>query len=381
MDNGQLLDQARAVGHNSSAFAKGAWSWWSGEMKSMLPEKLRHAINDRKQTLLIDIRGNQAQARVYTGDRQTTLGHFDIDGALADYKSSLREIKGKIPPSPAACIIQLPENRALHRQLQLPLATEDKLNSVLGFEMDRLTPFEKDNVYFDFSVLERHKSTKKIDLSLTVAKKSVVDQAIDSLAGLKIRPTAVTVSDDAIDPREISDGKVPNNLLPLKRRAKPLRENRIMTILLPTLVILLAVVVVVLPMIFQRQLLNDLETAIAEVRVAATAAEKTRDAIILGEKQSQFFVTKRAQFPSTLQILDEVSRIVPDDTMLLRFEVDSNQLLIQGESTNASSLIGLLEGSTVFRNAGFSSPVTKNPRTNRDRFSLEAEIENSEVAQ
>ena len=46
---------------------------------------------------------------------------------------------------------------------------------------------------------------------------------------------------------------------------------------------------------------------------------------------------------------------------------------LEGESAEASSLIGLLEGSQLLHNVSFASPITSNPRTQRDRFSLLAE--------
>jgi general secretion pathway protein L len=77
--------------------------------------------------------------------------------------------------------------------------------------------------------------------------------------------------------------------------------------------------------------------------------------------------------------MDEITRVVPDNTWLVRFEVRGPKLGIQGESEGASSLLALLEASDLIENATFSSPVTKNPRTSNDRFAIEARIRSPEA--
>ncbi|MOA51550.1 hypothetical protein D3C78_1747130 [compost metagenome] len=52
---------------------------------------------------------------------------------------------------------------------------------------------------------------------------------------------------------------------------------------------------------------------------------------------------------------------------------------LDGESAEASSLISLLESSPLLENVRFASPVTANPGTARERFSLVADVSRSEV--
>ena len=49
----------------------------------------------------------------------------------------------------------LPAGSALQRRLLLPAAAADRLRDVIGFEIDRQTPFSADSVRFDTRVLER----------------------------------------------------------------------------------------------------------------------------------------------------------------------------------------------------------------------------------
>jgi len=95
-------------------------------------------------------------------------------------------------------------------------------------------------------------------------------------------------------------------------------------------------------------------------------------------EEQGFFATRRAELPTTIRLMDEITRVIPDDTWLVRLEVRGSKLRIQGESEGASSLLALLEASDLIENATFSSPVTKNPRTSNDRFAIEAGIRSPE---
>ena len=77
--------------------------------------------------------------------------------------------------------------------------------------------------------------------------------------------------------------------------------------------------------------------------------------------------------------VDESARVRNSVTLVV--QVDGNTVRIHGESERASSLIGLIEESALLKDARFSSPVTKNPRTSNDRFVIEAVIDSGEGAQ
>jgi len=76
-----------------------------------------------------------------------------------------------------------------------------------------------------------------------------------------------------------------------------------------------------------------------------------------------------------LQILAEVTRVLPDNTWLLRFDVNGAEIRLQGQSTAASELIQLLESSPLFQEAQFRSSVVQIPRSDRERFHVSMQLE------
>jgi len=71
--------------------------------------------------------------------------------------------------------------------------------------------------------------------------------------------------------------------------------------------------------------------------------------------------------------MDELTRILPDDTWITRLDIKGSELEIQGQSSSAAALIPLIESSSILQNPRFRSPVTQIPRSDAERFQLSAE--------
>jgi Tfp pilus assembly protein PilN len=76
-----------------------------------------------------------------------------------------------------------------------------------------------------------------------------------------------------------------------------------------------------------------------------------------------------------LEILNEVTRLTPEDTWLTRFEVKNSQVFWEGFSDSATKLIHILESSSFFKNVSFSSTTVKDRRMNKERFKIKGELE------
>ena len=75
-----------------------------------------------------------------------------------------------------------------------------------------------------------------------------------------------------------------------------------------------------------------------------------------------------------LRVLDELSKVVPNNAHLSNLRYRAGVLEVQGNAENASALIPLLERSPVFENVAFNAPSNRG-RDNRETFSLKAEVE------
>jgi Tfp pilus assembly protein PilN len=91
-------------------------------------------------------------------------------------------------------------------------------------------------------------------------------------------------------------------------------------------------------------------------------------------KEDRFFTELDQRRGEVLRVLDELSKIVPNNAYFSNLRYKSGSLEVQGSAENASTLIPLLERSAVFENVGFNAPSNRG-RDNRETFSLKADLE------
>src|SRR5690606_39226510 len=90
-----------------------------------------------------------------------------------------------------------------------------------------------------------------------------------------------------------------------------------------------------------------------------------------------FLRRKREQAPKALAILDELSNRIPDHTFIESLSIEGEQLSLTGLSGNASSLVGLLDDSGLWRDPALAGPLQPDSRTTKDRFTLTARVATS----
>ena len=138
--------------------------------------------------------------------------------------------------------------------------------------------------------------------------------------------------------------------------------------------LLLVVVASVLPIWQQRALLLQANAKSGRLQAAANQAMTLRDQLDRTLQTSRMLAEKKQAIPTRVDLLRELTLILPVDTWVERLQIKGDSLQINGQSTKASALIGILEASDMLDSARFLSPVTTDPRTNKERFLLGAHI-------
>jgi Tfp pilus assembly protein PilN len=92
------------------------------------------------------------------------------------------------------------------------------------------------------------------------------------------------------------------------------------------------------------------------------------------KKELGVVVSLRERRGEILQVLDELSRIVPTSAYFSNLRYRDGSIELLGNAESASILVPLLERSPLFKNVGFNAPSNRG-RDNRETFSLKAEVE------
>jgi len=339
------------------------WSWWSTELVATLPAATREAIASANTRVLVSPHNGEWIFQEGNGTGTETIARLPT-GATRRPEA--------LPGTIHELVLKLPAEKVLRRNLTLPLAAEENLREVLGFEMDRQTPFAVQQVYYDYQVTGRLTETNTITLELLVSPKATVDEFCAAMQRFGAPPDTITAADD-------SGSILPVNLLPPPMRpARALSAPRLNS-LLATVSVLLLIGVLSLPHWLNKNKLEllDEEISIAETR-GQSGLELQRDVERI-LRTSEFLTQKKRDSVLLLRILDEVTRVLPDNTWLIQFDFSAPEIQLQGQSASAADLIQLLESSPLFKDARFRSPVVQIPRTDLERFHLSVQLDSGEA--
>jgi general secretion pathway protein L len=94
----------------------------------------------------------------------------------------------------------------------------------------------------------------------------------------------------------------------------------------------------------------------------------------MARNQNQFLEEKKKSANSVLDIMLELTLLLPDDTWVSHLELRKDSIHLQGQSTASASLIPILETSRLFQNVTFRSPVTRSKKNDTERFHISAEL-------
>lgn len=85
--------------------------------------------------------------------------------------------------------------------------------------------------------------------------------------------------------------------------------------------------------------------------------------------------TFKSSRPMMLNILKEMTSVLPRSTWLSRIRIADTTIEIEGYAASATEIVPKLEASPYFKKVEFSSPTSRDLRMNADRFAIKMEIE------
>jgi general secretion pathway protein L len=188
-----------------------------------------------------------------------------------------------------------------------------------------------------------------------------------ALGGIQSTLAGIDLSDNAGVPLGV-------NLLPpaqRRHRADPLaRWNWVFG-----LVALLALGLALWQILDNRRAAADeFETQLsAQTAKAHTASQRRQELVDMVEGQAYLDQMRRGR-PSAIEVIDELTRRLPDTTYMEKVAIENDKLTLIGLSSEASSLVQRLEGSKLWRAPALTGALQPDPRSGRDRFTLTADL-------
>ncbi len=328
-----------------------------------LPERLWTWLFDRTADVLLKIDADRVHFYQRQAGQEQSLATIELSELADEYPKLLQKYpeleKGRL-------ILCLNDRQAIQKIVLLPAAVKDKLAQVMAYELDKYTPFNAEQVYFSAQISSQA-SDGQLPVLLVLTPRSILDELLQTLAAAQIQIDQVRHQNQSVESLDY-------NLLPADKQRQRNRFSRLLIIALAVISSLLLAALLLMPVVTGQNQVDELTrqiNALAQQTLQVQQQHRQMDQLL--DQTEQLVELKQAQ-PFLNRVLNELTRLLPDNTWLSHFKFKQGKIQIQGQSGAASSLIETLENSPLFENVRFVSPLTQDKRTGLERFRISMEI-------
>jgi general secretion pathway protein L len=340
--------------------------WWVAELRALLPAGMRARMQHARRKVILQVRPGEVSVGVANADALHELDVFALGSDERLQAQRIHDLLVERELSEGGRDLLIADDDVLRKQVYLPAAAEANLRQALAFEMDRQTPFNADEVFYDYRILQRDRESAQLRIDLAVALREPVLRDIRVLESVGMAPTGADV---------IIDGRPAGlNLLPVDLRHRMVNSRQRANLVFAGAFLLLLVLVMGQSIWLRQHQLDEVREAIDEVRQEALQVQEIRERIKDASEAAGFLDERRAASVPTVKVLAEVTRVMPDDTYLDRLLISSDNVQMQGKSENAQRLIELVNQSPLFTDAAFRGPTRLDSRTQREIFDVGANL-------
>jgi general secretion pathway protein L len=338
-------------------------AWWGGELRACLPQRWRSLLTVEQAQILLLAEADELSVRRSLGGQTTELARLPL-AERDDLAPALERVLGE-DGAALRRVLLVPAPIVLRRVLTLPTAALDNLRTVLGFELDRQTPFKPDQVVFDSRVLAHEPGAKQIPVELALIPRERLQQVLNGLGGLAASLSAVDVADP-------EGRRLGYNFLPPEQRRSQ-RDARLWLNLGLVAATLLFLFLAMGHLLDNRAAaVESLSDQSESVQREARAVAKMRSNLEETAAAANFLAVEKSRQPSMVLLLDDLTRRLPDDTWLERLNFSRGEVSLNGQSSQAAKLLDILQDSTLLRSAALSGPIQPDARSGKDRFNITA---------
>ena len=352
----------RQVGAQLMPRASAFLRWWRDALLAWLPARWQWALGWAPARLLLRQCGDTLRMERDIGGETTLVGTLPWPCQPTALAAALEPRLQRLPR-----YWVLDAGEVLRRTLRVPAAATGRLRDVMGYEIDRQTPFAVDQVTYDVRVLGPP-SGDHLQAELVVMPRQRLEQWQQAVGNWADAVSGIDVVDAAGAPLHV-------NLLPPGQRQR-IRNPQL------RLELLLAAAAAVMLMLAGNQLLHNRERAVDELRTDVERSARNARGVANERARLQtlvdgaaFLDSEHVKRPTMLALWNELSSLLPDGTYLEKIGVENQQVQLIGLSREANQLVPLLQASPLWQRVNLTGVLQADGTAGgRDRFTLTAEL-------
>ncbi len=323
--------QARLHSQWRDSRAQQLWCAWLNELQALLPATLRARLLAQVHERLID---------------------WPLSGSV-DERADER------------LILLLPANMMLVQTLLLPGAALRDLHNVIGFELDKYTPYPRDRMHYVARVTGKQGAQAQVLLVAVLRER--LQPALDACRaqGLALH---------AVDGRDAQGQRLGVDLLPVEQ--KPPRRGRAR---LPRYLALACCALLVSCMVLwldaRATMVEAMQHSVDAQRGEVQQVQNLRRELINTQGAARYLAQQKAAQPTLSSVLVDLTGCLGPDTWVEQLEIaDGGGVSLSGQSARASALITRMKDCKTLSDAQFQGIIQPDAQTGKERFSLRAQL-------
>lgn len=161
---------------------KHVMQWWGSGLLKGLPSSLRRLVRSERPRVVLQLHQQALEAFWKPDQKLIPLGTYSLNAPIDLFSKPPKIIKGK----KYLIEVQLPTKQGLLLEQRFPEAIQENLRQVIGYQLDRLSPFSPERAYYSTEPLTHDRKTKEINVNVQVIPKHSADRIIQQLKELGI---------------------------------------------------------------------------------------------------------------------------------------------------------------------------------------------------
>jgi len=254
--------------------------------------------------------------------------------------------------------LELPAEEVAVARISVPARAAEFLAGIVGNQIERLSPWQGDEVAYGFSAGLNDKDSATLDVRVLMASRTVVDTARDDLAA------AGLAADRIVARAQGADAGVAVPVWSRREAAADGGRDRIRRTLTVAFIVALLVTVGVATwaQISAAAIHSDSEEVAARSAVLQRELQAGRGGSLsaLRDPAERAWAAKES-LPFAVMVLEALSQTLPDDAYVTELSLQAATVRVVGLTIDAPALIAPLEKSGQFADVHFFAPTTRSP--------------------
>jgi general secretion pathway protein L len=352
-------------------------AWWLAELAQMAPPGLLRLLGySGNPTTILELGARHVTLILPDRGRPIPTMLPLTDYTDEDMRARVRlAMHGR--RSEDAVTVRLDRDLVFETDIELPASAEPTLQPILQHQIERLVPLRATEVCFDYRIIARAPVSNTLKVRLIIAKRATIDRALALARAAGLSPKLVIAADVDDGPGE-RRGRTPLVLWQPGRASAEADRHRHVRHALEIAAVMLCLTAFGIHIHRLDRIRDDLQVQVAQAKKAAASVADLGHQAGQADDVLAFLRNRRNGIPP-LQILDELTKLVPEDSWVSQLVLRGRNIELVGFSPRATDLIARVEGSAIFEKPQFRSPITLASDGKGERFDLSFEVKSERL--